>query len=421
MLAAGPAKNKVERRSDVDVLRAAVVLGLIFFHTAKIFDLLPYYVKNEQTSILLMALVGFVSQWGMPLLFFMAGIATWHSLGVRTPTQFVRERFRRLVVPFIFGMCVIVPPMRYYNLLTNPDYHDSFRQFYPKFFSVVLKLSFPRFIQPDPAVGIFETAHLWFLYYLFVFSLMALPLFVCVRSDAGQRLVARLAGLCRRRGAILLLAIPVVSIELFVGLGESVGWNRYSFLSFLIFGYLFASNAGFEELAKRDSTIGLIAGTITVAAFFWVSVLAWQAGTDPSHGYALESVLWRLFKGCSSWFWVIAIGGLGQRYKQHRASREQRADLRAGEPGPAHKVLQYANEAVMPFYVIHQAVIVIIGFYVVKWDAGVMAKYWIISLASLAGSLLLYETLARRTSVTRFLFGMKPIAPREASGPVGHR
>ncbi len=404
---ASPRHTKPQRRGDVDSLRALLVLGLVFFHTARIFDLMPYYVKNQQTSTLLMALVGFVSQWGMPLLFFMAGIATWHSLNHRTVAEYLKERIRRLLIPFIFGVAVIAPPLRYYALLANPDYHDSFWQFYPQFFRIVFTPSFPRFFHADQEVGLFEIAHLWFLYYLFVFSLMALPLFVLLRKDSGHGFISRLAKLCERRGAILVLALPVVSIELFVHLGESAGWNRYSFLSFLILGFIFASDIRFEESASRNSIIALAAGTLALAIFFWASVKTWQEGIDPSRGYALESALWRSFKGFSSWFWVMALWGLGQRYKRRRSSLQQTSVETHSKPAAIDKILRYANEAVLPFYIIHETVVVIIGFYVVKWEAAIVVKYFAVSLASVAATLLVYEVFARRTNITRLLFGVK--------------
>jgi hypothetical protein len=385
-----------------------LVLGLILFHTARIFDLLPYYVKNEETSIVFMGLVGFVSQWGMPLLFFLAGTASWHSLGTRSPGQYVKERIKRLMVPFLFGICVIVPPARYYSLLANPDYDESFWQFYPKFFRVVFVSGFPQFFRADPSVGLFDTAHLWFLYHLFFFSLMALPVFIYLRSDGGQHFISRLLSICKRRGGILLLGLLVVLVELFVNLGESVGWNRYAFLSFLIYGYLFASQPGFEKLAGRDAIIALIAGIFAIAVFFLASILAREAEVDPSQGYAPESVLWRLFKGCSAWFWVVTIWGLSYRYKQSRTSRKQKIAASSKNSLPNNKVSRYSNEAVLPFYIIHEPVIVIIGFYVVKWQTILLAKYVVISLASFTITLLLYEIFIRRINVVRLLFGMRP-------------
>jgi glucans biosynthesis protein C len=417
--------TRPERRHDVDLMRALLVLGLILFHTARIFDLLPFYVKNDEKSLTLMTLVGFVSQWGMPLFFVIAGIAAWHSLAKRTPAEFARDRFKRLIVPLVFGICVLVPPQHYYNLRTNPEYHDSYWQFYPSFFRVVLKFDFPDFIRADPAVGIFGPAHLWFLYYLFAFSMVSLPLFIYLRGDAGLRLVSRLAAFCQKPGAIFLMALPVILIETLYLTEETTGWNRYAYIPFLLCGYLFAADDRFERSLCRHRNVGLVAGTLTVIGFFAVSVVTYQAGRDPSRGYAWDGILWRLLKSCSSFLWIVAILGFAHRYKHRQTADEQNDSSTAvsSKDGdwqsvqhwnrhrsfePADKVRQYVNEAVMPFYIIHQTVIVVIGFYAVKWKTGVAMKYLLISTATFVVTLFLFE-LIRRTNPTRFLFGMKPM------------
>jgi hypothetical protein len=75
-------------------------------------------------------------------------------------------------------------------------------------------------------------------------------------------------------------------------------------------------------------------------------------------------------------------------------------------------VLQYANEAILPFYVIHEPVIVIIAFYVLAWDIPGGVKYLFVSTAALIVTLLLYELLIRRIKPMRWLFGMKASQPR---------
>ena len=277
-----PEENtRPERRNDVDLMRALMVLGLILFHTARIFDLLPFYVKNNELSLTFTALVGFASQWGMPLFFLIAGIAAWHALAKRTASEYARERFRRLIIPLIFGLFVLVPPQHYYNLRTNPDYQASYWQFYPDFLRVVFRFEFPWFIR--------EPAHLWFLYYLFVFSMMALPLFVYLRRDAGQRLVSRLASFCQQPGAIFLLALPIIVIEAFILTEETTGWNRYAYIPFLIYGYLFAADARFEHSLYSHRKIALAGGILTVLAFFAVSILTWRAGSDPAVASAIRN------------------------------------------------------------------------------------------------------------------------------------
>jgi hypothetical protein len=391
-----------ERRGEIDLMRGAVVLGLIFFHAARIFDLLPFNVKNDELSLTLMALVGFVSQWGMPLMFLVAGIAAWHALARRTPGEFAKERFMRLIIPLIFGIFVIVPPQNYYYFRTDPGYHESFWDYYPRFFGGLFKLDFPWFMH-DPA-------HLWFLYDLFVYSMAALPLFVYLRRDGSHRFVSNLAAFCQRPGAIFLLALPIILLETFVPTEGTGGWNRYAYIPFLIYGYLFASEHRFDRSMLKHRNMALVGGFLFVMAFFAMAIVTWKAGIAPTRGYGWESILWRFFKGISSWFWIVAILGWAQRFKQTSRSPDQ--DAKDGEARSAakakflYRVSRYANEAVLPFYIIHQTVLIIIGFYVVKWEAGVTVKYLTICLATFVITLVLYD-LIRRTNPTRVLFGMR--------------
>ena len=101
-----------DRRYDLDALRVLAVLLLVPFHSARVFDVFdPFYVKNPETSSgLSWAVVAFLNPWHMPLLFVLAVAATWLALGQRGAAGYVRERTRRLLVPLLFGLLVVVPP-----------------------------------------------------------------------------------------------------------------------------------------------------------------------------------------------------------------------------------------------------------------------------------------------------------------------
>ena len=73
-----------------------------------------------------------------------------------------------------------------------------------------------------------------------------------------------------------------------------------------------------------------------------------------------------------------------------------------------HYQCSYAQEAQLPFYVLHFTPIVVIGFFVVQWEVSVLTKFIVISLSSFAVTLLLCDIDVRRTRLTRFLFGVKP-------------
>jgi peptidoglycan/LPS O-acetylase OafA/YrhL len=91
------------------------------------------------------------------------------------------------------------------------------------------------------------------------------------------------------------------------------------------------------------------------------------------------------------WFWVIAILGIGRRL------------LFFSSP-----ILQYVAEATYPFYILHMTVIVLIGFPVMNWEAGMAWRYLFVVIASILGTILIYELFVRRWGIARFLFGLKP-------------
>ena len=79
------------------------------------------------------------------------------------------------------------------------------------------------------------------------------------------------------------------------------------------------------------------------------------------------------------------------------------------------RALRYLSQASYPFYILHWVPIAVIAYFVMQWNLGAVASYLIIVPASFAATFLIYEVVVRRTSVTRFLFGVKQ--PRKARQP----
>jgi hypothetical protein len=403
------------RRQDLDLMRAAVVGGLIFFHTARIFDPLDFYVKDQPPNLPLTLFVLFAGLWGMPLLFVVSGLGAWYSLRSRSTAGFIRERLARLLVPFLVGLLVVVPPQVYYQLRFQRQDPGSYWQFYGEFFQVHLGLKFPWFVRPDDPPDLFEPAHLWFLYFLLVYSLLLLPVLQYLRGT-GRQLLERLASFCARAWAIFLLGLPVAVLEAALGTEESGGWNRYAYIPFLLYGFLLAADPRFGEAIRRHARAALLIGApamvVLLGLGFYVSEVA---GRDPAVAYDGWSVLWRFVKGIGAWAWIVAIMGAAmsviRRTRQPAPAAPDQirpAAAADGSPTRRQRVIRYANQAVLPVYVLHQTVIVVIGFYVVQWQVGALVKYVVISLTSLVATLVLYDVGVRRTAVTRVLFGMKP-------------
>jgi glucans biosynthesis protein C len=97
--------------------------------------------------------------------------------------------------------------------------------------------------------------------------------------------------------------------------------------------------------------------------------------------------------------------------------RRAASDQGAPEPadGRRRRLACYANEAVLPFYVLHETVIIAVAYVVLSWPIGGAAQYAVIVALSLAGTLLLYEIAVRRTPPTRWLFGLRPAGAGSAA------
>src|SRR6266545_2513556 len=267
------------RRGELDLLRALVVVGLVFFHT--------------------------------PLLFVVSGMGIWYSLRSRGVGAFARERVRRLLIPLLTGLVALVPLQVYLGSRRAGD-TSSYAAFYARFWDVRPSLNFPFVVGAAPGTGVFEVGHLWFLVCLLAFSLVLLPGFAWLRRPRGMRLVERLAGLLARPGAVFLLAMPLVAVEL--PLGSEVGhaaWNRYSYALLLAYGYLAAADPRIGEAFQRQRRPALVFALLLFGAGGSLYA-AGAAHGDPFTDSDPLSLAFRLVKSLDGWLWVVAILGLAR-------------------------------------------------------------------------------------------------------------
>ena len=358
------------------IARASIHSALIFCHDG-IFPL-----RSGEDSELLFYFTGIVDPWHMPLLFVLSGAGTWFALRFRKAGQYARERAERLLVPLVFGTLLIVPPQVYLQRLNEGRFDGSFFAFYPHFFDGI----YPQ--------GNFTWNHLWFVAYLFVFSLMALPVFIRLGQEPGQRWVSSLASLSERRGGIFLFALPVAVTEAlfraaFPGV-QNLVWDWANFSSYFILfvlGFVTSTDARFQQAVGREGPLALALGLITTSFGVCLHLL----GIAPSPGYSPAWIAYMVLVSFNMWFWVIAFLGLGRRYL-----------------GFSNKTLRYITEATYPFYILHMTVVVLIGFPVMNWKMGIAIRYSFIVIASTLATIMIYELFVRRWRVARVLFGMKP-------------
>jgi glucans biosynthesis protein C len=360
----------------LDWLRVIAFGLLVFYHTGLIFVDWGFHIQNDSFSEGMKLPMLFLNQWRLPLLFFISGAGICFTLGRRTAGVFVQERFIRIFVPLIFGVVVIIPPQVYFEWLHHKAFNGSYLEFYPLFFKHI------------------TWNHLWFLVYLFTFTLLALPLFFYWRRRKGKIIITTIISLLSKKFYLLMLVIPLFLVELFLrddwpdNRNLVTDWYNFTFyFILLVYGYFFAAADSLWLTLEKSRKAYLLLGLISFAMIYF----GWhQPRTNFLETFASGRFIFDFFKCLNILCCVFCLLGYSRHYFVQN--------------NPA---LQYANKAVYPFYILHQTVLIVIGFYVIQYNWNIAAKYIAIVGGTFFFTLLIYELLIRRLRWVGVFFGIK--------------
>ncbi|MEU4425176.1 acyltransferase family protein [Actinoplanes sp. NPDC024001] len=383
------------RRPELDVIRLIVVLGLVFFHAALVFDARDdFYVKNAQTTEAITWLAGLAVVWAMPSLFLIAGFGSWHSMRRRGVRGFAGERLLRLGVPLLFATVALLPLPQWLRLkAADPGYAESYPRFLTRFFDVHLSFAdFPFLVRGEH----FESGHLWFVVLLLAFSLLLSLPAAALPARHAARARDLIAATVAHRGALLVLpAVPVAVVGALHGMEEPfAGWSRWAYLLFFLYGFALAADDRIRAAMRREARAAAVAGVLLFGA---AGAALSTAEGEPFTDMTGHAVLARVLFSLAGWCWVVAILGLLDRPRPERA----------GPPGRDRRIYGYLAAAALPLYILHQPVVVTVAYVVVRLRAPIAVKYPIIVVVSFLIMFVLYDLAVRRTRVTRLLFGMR--------------
>ena len=378
-----------QRQTYLDWLRILSIIGVLFFHSA-----MPYvaedwwHIKNRETSNLLMESNYFLHLFRMPLLFFISGTVSYYMMQNRSGLGFIGLRFRRLFIPLLVGMLIIVPPQIYMERLNN-GYNGGYWDFYKTVFNFV----------PYPK-GSFSWHHLWFIAYLFVYDIIFAPAFAWMASPKSKAFKEKLGVLARGK-LLYLLALPGILWYALVAANSPETNNLVQdmpyfvyWLFFVLVGFICITQPKLVDSLERNRRFAL---TIGFLSFILLDILRWNKIEPGYERWPFDSQLmttsFSLLPPLVAWGWVLALVGYGKKYLNRR-----------------HKVLGYLNQAVYPFYILHQTVIVILAYYIVQTqNESILSKYIYTVGMTLFVTMGIYHLLVQPFPVMRFLFGMKPI------------
>jgi len=372
-----------ERRPDLDFLRVVAIFCLHLYHSARFFNVNdPWHLKAPQLIPALTQPMEILHILRMPLLMLIAGAVTAYALARRGLAGFAWDRTKRLLLPLVFGMLVIVPPQIYLERLDRGLFMGSYWQFWPSVFQVV----------PYPK-GSLSWHHLWFVAYLFTYCLLALPLFAWLARPTGQAFLRRTESFLVKGWNLLWLVLPIFLIRILLRDHRETNDLVHDPKGFLFYGYLFVAGHLLARCPGVWARLMTLRWSLFGLAAFLLAILL----PDGAFPFPFEHLAVWLF----SWTMLLAIFGFA------------RGGFRRSGPR-----LQHAQSLAYPFYILHQTVILVVGFALMKPAMGPWMRLGCITLLSFLATWTLCEGIAR-VAWLRPLFGMGPrFRPAPAPEPV---
>lgn len=274
------------RKHYIDNLRWMVILLLVPYHTAMAWNVWgePNYIFFEGNKII-SSIIVFFSPYFMPILFLLAGISTKFALQKRTLRQYVSQRAKKLIVPFLFGTLFFMPIMTFIADRYNFDYDGNLFEHYSVFFI--------KFTDLTGADGGFSIGQFWFVLYLFVISIISVGI-ISVQKKVNPK--------CKKGIPLWLICILGLPLVLFSELLSIGGKSlvEYTYI-FLVGYYAFSNDSVISKIEKYKWVFLLVGLTATVMNVY---LFIWSASEYP--------LLNTVAKFASEWFMLIALVGVGK-------------------------------------------------------------------------------------------------------------
>jgi peptidoglycan/LPS O-acetylase OafA/YrhL len=369
-------KNLSEREFYIDWLRIFLITSVFLYHLGMIFVTWGWHVKNDVLyDGILQGLMSFLHSWRMPLLFMISGAGTYFALRGIPPAGYLAERSKRLLVPLVTGIFILVPVQVY---IEKADSFSSLISFYPHMFEG---------IYPE---GNFSWHHLWFIAYLFTLSLIISPFLNIMRDQKFGGMAEKMSVYLSKPFTLNLVIVPLIISQVILRKYFETethdlinDWASITgYLIFFLAGLILLPKKNITDAAVRDRKIYLL----ETAAFTAIMFLS----PDVMKNERTAEILSDVSELIISWTCSVAAIGYAKKYMD--------------SDSPFRKI---ANEAIYPFYLLHQPLLVIIGYYITKTGMADWLKALVILSSALFSFILIYGVLIRPCNISRVLFGMK--------------
>ncbi|MEJ0104528.1 MAG: acyltransferase family protein [Bacteroidota bacterium] len=347
--------SATNRRYDIDWLRVIAIGLLLLYHVAISFQfwgIMLGFITNDKPWASLWIPMTMLNVWRIPLLFFVSGMGVYFAIQNRNWKQLLKERARRIFIPFVFGIFVIVPIQLY---LWQFYYHRDLNY------------------SPNPA-------HLWFLGNIFVYVIILSPVFFYLKRNEEGRIVLWIKKLLSNPFSLLIIIAAFIAEVLLVDPNPyelyAMTWHGF-FLGLLafFFGFCFVlSGSSFWNMLLKWRWLFL---AVAVLLYTW-RLLQFQMKV-PDFQLVIESD-----------FWIFSLFAFGYKYLNSPS-----------------KALSYLSQAAYPIYIIHMIFLFLASLLIFPLYIDVQMKFIFVLAFTVTGCLTFYEFIIRRVKIIRPLFGLK--------------
>jgi hypothetical protein len=378
-----------ERRIDLDWVRIGAFGLLIFYHVGMLYVSWGFHIKSVHRITALEPMMLVLNPWRLSLLFLVSGVATRFMFRKYALGSLLRSRTARLLIPLLFGMLVIVPPQAYDQIIEALGYPAGFANFYLNHY-----LAFEAQFCPNPCILLPTWNHLWFVAYLWVYTMALGVVVMAVPGVVGwveRWLVPALSG-------VLLLVVPplafaayrIVLLPNFPSTHALFGdwYNHALFATVFLLGFLLTHAKPFWDAVERLRWIAL-----SLAAAFFLCFLTLRTMRD---GGMPVRIYFGVAYGFYQWLCMVALLGFARRWITKDSA------LRC-----------YLTDAIFPYYIVHQTAIIMIAHALRGSGLSAWQEAAIVIGGTVVACVVTYE-IVRRVALLRPLFGLRMAAPEPA-------
>lgn len=380
----------MERRHDLDAIRVCAFFLLVLYHVGMYYVSWDWHVKSPFAGETLEPFMLMTGPWRLSLLFLVSGAAS-AFLWNKSSKGFLGARSWRLLLPLIFGMLVIVTPQAYYEVLDSRmpgGFHDGYLAFWGRYLA-----NDPNFCDDDGCLDVPTWNHLWFVAYLWVYT-VALWLLARFTPGLVERMSSALGRTLAGAGVILvpwlwLAGIRIGLLDRFPsthGLFDDL-YNHLQYFPQFLLGFLLARSTPFWEQLQRVRwwSLGLAVASYALLILYFYGSGYDDANPAPDWLRMTQRAVWALNQWCA----VSAIFGFGYRFRHADSAW-----------------LRYLVPAVFPVYILHQTIIVTAAYNLRPLALPALPEGLLLVVLTFGLCFAGYEVI-RRVPLLRPLFGLK--------------